>query len=96
MSRSTAKRGAVVKTAAGKTRITIRLDNAVPTWFRDQAYAAGGGSYRCVPKIVSGKRRRLDARGTSCRLGWPLPPLRPAPSAPPIESALVRPIEWQG
>ena len=53
MSRSTAKRGAVVKTAAGKTRITIRLDNAVPTWFRDQAYAAGGGSYRCVPKIVS-------------------------------------------
>src|ERR1039458_4359170 len=45
---SKAKRGPVVKTAAGKTRITIRLDNAALAWFRDQAHAAGGGSYQSL------------------------------------------------
>jgi|HubBroStandDraft_4_1064222.scaffolds.fasta_scaffold635340_1 hypothetical protein len=42
---SNAKRGPVTKTVAVKTRSTIRLDNAALAWFRDQAYAAGGGSY---------------------------------------------------
>jgi uncharacterized protein (DUF4415 family) len=41
---SKARRGAIVKPAAGKTRITIRLDNAILDWFRAQA--AGGGSYQ--------------------------------------------------
>ncbi len=41
-----AKRGAVVKAAPGKSRITIRLDNAVLDWFRKQAHAAGGGNYQ--------------------------------------------------
>jgi hypothetical protein len=42
------KRGAVLKTAPGKTRITIRLDNDVLDWFRAQVHAAGGGNYQTL------------------------------------------------
>lgn len=41
------KRGAVLK-APGKTRITIRIDDDILQWFRDQAHAAGGGSYQTM------------------------------------------------
>jgi hypothetical protein len=40
------KRGAVLKTPPGKTRITIRLDSDIIEWFRNQVHAAGGGSYQ--------------------------------------------------
>lgn len=40
------KRGAVVSSPPGKTRITIRLDNDLLDWFRDQVETAGGGSYQ--------------------------------------------------
>jgi uncharacterized protein (DUF4415 family) len=43
---SNAKRGPVVPPAPGKTRITIRLDDEVLAWFREQAHAAGGGNYQ--------------------------------------------------
>jgi uncharacterized protein (DUF4415 family) len=43
---SKAKRGPVLPPAPGKTRITIRLDDDVLAWFRDQAHAAGGGNYQ--------------------------------------------------
>jgi uncharacterized protein (DUF4415 family) len=43
---SNAKRGPVVATPKGKTRITIRLDDEVLAWFRDQVHAAGGGNYQ--------------------------------------------------
>jgi predicted solute-binding protein len=43
-----AKRGAVVPTPAGKTRITIRLDDDVLEWFREQVHASGGGSYQSL------------------------------------------------
>jgi uncharacterized protein (DUF4415 family) len=43
---SKAKRGPVVAPAPGKTRITIRLDDDVLDWFRDQADSAGGGNYQ--------------------------------------------------
>jgi uncharacterized protein (DUF4415 family) len=42
---SKGKRGAVIATQPGKTRITIRLDDDVFDWFRGQVHAAGGGSY---------------------------------------------------
>lgn len=45
---SNAKRGPVVQPAAGKTRITIRLDNAVLDWFRAQAHKAGGANYQSM------------------------------------------------
>jgi hypothetical protein len=42
------KRGAVLKTSPGKTRITIRLDDDVLEWFRRQAHASGGGNYQTL------------------------------------------------
>jgi len=42
------KRGAVVPAPPGKTRITIRLDNKILDWFRDQVHAAGGGNYQTL------------------------------------------------
>jgi uncharacterized protein (DUF4415 family) len=43
---SQGKRGAVEPLPAGKSRITIRLDNEVLEWFRDQVEEAGGGNYQ--------------------------------------------------
>ena len=34
--------------ANGKTRITIRIDNDVLEWFRNEVEAAGGGSYQTL------------------------------------------------
>ena len=60
------KRGAVLKTAAGKTRITIRLDDDVLEWFRKQAHAAGGGNYQtlvnaALREYVDSKHEPLEA-----------------------------------
>ena len=43
-----AKRGAVVATPSGKTRVTIRLDNGVLDWFRKQVDDTGGGNYQAL------------------------------------------------
>lgn len=43
---SGARRGPVFATAPGKTRITIRLDNAVLDSFRKTAHEMGGASYQ--------------------------------------------------
>jgi uncharacterized protein (DUF4415 family) len=43
---SQAKRGPVLPPSSGKTRITIRLDDDVLDWFREQAHLAGGGNYQ--------------------------------------------------
>jgi len=43
---SGAKRGAVIKAEPGKTKISIRLSNAVLEYFRDQVDKAGGGHYQ--------------------------------------------------
>ncbi len=45
---SKAKRGPIVPTPAGKTRITIRLDDEVLDWFRQQVHASGGGNYQSL------------------------------------------------
>ena len=45
---SKARRGAVIRTPRGKTRITIRIDDDVLEWFRKQVHAAGGGSYQTM------------------------------------------------
>jgi len=45
---SKAKRGAVIALPKGKTRITIRLDDEILAWFRDQVERAGGGNYQSV------------------------------------------------
>lgn len=48
---SEAKRGAVLP-AAGKTRITIYLDNDVLDAFRDMAEASGGGYQTLINKAL--------------------------------------------
>ena len=45
---SRARRGAVIAAPAGKTRITIRIDDGVLDWFRKQAHRAGGGNYQTM------------------------------------------------
>ena len=42
------KRGPVIKPPPGKSRITIRLDNDLLEWFRDQADSVGGGNYQTM------------------------------------------------
>jgi uncharacterized protein (DUF4415 family) len=43
-----ATRGAVIATPPGKVRITIRLDEDVLAWFREQVHRAGGGNYQTL------------------------------------------------
>jgi uncharacterized protein (DUF4415 family) len=42
------RRGAVLRVPPEKTRVTIRLDNDVLDWFRQQVDDAGGGSYQSL------------------------------------------------
>ena len=62
---SQGKRGAVEPIVAGKTRITIRLDDDVLTWFREQIHA-GGGNYQSLindtlRQHMEQKRESLEA-----------------------------------
>lgn len=62
---SRGKRGAVLK-ARGKTRITIRIDDDLLRWFREQAHAAGGASYQtlineALREYVQEKHEPLEA-----------------------------------
>lgn len=45
---SAARRGAVIKLEPGKTKISIRLDNAVIEYFRTQVERAGSGNYQTL------------------------------------------------
>lgn len=60
------KRGPVIKPPAGKTRITIRIDDDLLDWFRQQVHAAGGGSYQtlinaALREHVAATREPLEA-----------------------------------
>jgi uncharacterized protein (DUF4415 family) len=52
------KRGAVIRTPPGKTRITIRIDDDILETFRAQVHAAGGGSYQSL--INRALRKHLE------------------------------------
>ena len=45
---SKGRRGPVLKVPPGKTRVTIRLDEDVLEWFRQQVDDAGGGNYQTL------------------------------------------------
>jgi uncharacterized protein (DUF4415 family) len=62
---SRGKRGAVIKTPPGKTRITIRLDDDILQWFRDQVHEAGGGNYQTL--INSALREYKDGKEENLR-----------------------------
>jgi len=60
-----ANRGPVVPVPPGKTRITIRLDDDLIQWFKDQVHAAGGGNYQTLINIglreyIERKREPLE------------------------------------
>jgi uncharacterized protein (DUF4415 family) len=60
-----ARRGAVDPLPAGKTRVTIRLDNDILGWFRDQVERAGGGNYQtllnsALRSYIEGQREPLE------------------------------------
>lgn len=62
---STAQRGPVVPLPSGKSRITIRLDDDLVRWFKDQVNAAGGGNYQslinaALREYVEKKREPLE------------------------------------
>ncbi len=58
---SKAKRGPVVRVPRGKTRITIRLDDDVLKWFREQVDKAGGGNYQ---RLINDALRQYIERRT--------------------------------
>ena len=45
---SRAKRGSVIPSEPGKTKISIRIDNAVVEYFRAQVERAGTGNYQTL------------------------------------------------
>jgi uncharacterized protein (DUF4415 family) len=45
---SQGKRGAIDPAPLSKTRITIRLDDDILEWFRNQVHALGGGNYQTL------------------------------------------------
>lgn len=62
---SRGKRGAVIRTSPGKTRITIRIDDDVLQRFKNQVHKAGGGSYQtlindALRTFMDSQERRLE------------------------------------
>lgn len=49
---SRGERGPVVPVPAGKTRITIRIDDDILEWFRAQAEQRGGGNYQTMINLA--------------------------------------------
>jgi predicted DNA binding CopG/RHH family protein len=45
---SKARRGAILPVTTGKTRITIRIDDDILEWLRQQVHQAGGGNYQTL------------------------------------------------
>ena len=66
---SKAKRGPVLPAPKGKTRITIRLDDDLLGWFKEQVNAAGGGNYQTLINTALREhiRRRNEPLETTLR-----------------------------
>jgi hypothetical protein len=63
---SKGKRGPIAPIPPGKTRITIRIDDDVLAWFREQVNAAGGGNYQKLINLalrghIANRREPLEA-----------------------------------
>lgn len=62
---SKGRRGPVLKAPAGKTRVTIRLDDDILEWFRQQVDDAGSGNYQTLINealrgFIQSKRESLE------------------------------------
>ena len=60
---SKGKRGAVVRAPKGKTRITIRIDDDILDWFRNQVEEEGGGNYQTL--INAALREHINSQQES-------------------------------
>lgn len=63
---SQAKRGAAIPVPQGKTRVTIRLDDDLLDWFRNEVDKSGGGNYQTLINMalrdfVSRSREPLES-----------------------------------
>jgi uncharacterized protein (DUF4415 family) len=76
---SKGKRGAVIPTPPGKTRITIRIDTDVLDWFREQVDAAGGGSYQTMMNQALREYAERKSEGLEETLRRVLVEMLPAP-----------------
>lgn len=68
---SKGKRGAVLPVPQGKTRVTIRLDDDLLDWFRNEVEQAGGGNYQTLINLALGEfvsRRREPLESTLRRI----------------------------
>ena len=59
------KRGPVIQSPKGKTRITIRIDHDILEWFRKRVHDAGGGNYQtlinmALREYINSKRESLE------------------------------------
>lgn len=62
---SKGRRGPVLRVPPGKTRVTIRLDDDILEWFRQQVDEAGGGNYQTLINaalrgFLQGKQESLE------------------------------------
>lgn len=57
---SRATRGPIARQGTGKTRITIRLDEDILAWFREQVHRSGGGNYQTL--INAALRKHMENR----------------------------------
>jgi uncharacterized protein (DUF4415 family) len=62
---SQGKRGAIEPISPGKTRITIRLDDDILAWFREEVNQKGGGNYqtsinKALRQYIQQKRETLE------------------------------------
>ena len=62
---SKGRRGPVLRVPPGKTRVTIRLDDDILEWFRQQVDDAGGGNYQTLinevlREFMQGRRESLE------------------------------------
>ena len=66
---SKGRRGQVLKVPPGKTRVTIRLDDDVLDWFRQQVDDAGGGNYQTLinETLRSFMERKQESLETTLR-----------------------------
>ena len=80
-----ARRGAIIPAEAGKTKLSIRIDNTVIAYFRSQVEQAGSGNYQTLINdalvahiqqraVVDGVRQvvreEMAASAPRLRAGW--------------------------
>ncbi len=82
------RRGVVLRAGSNKTRITIRIDDDILQWFRDQVHKAGGGSYQTLINDAlrsfaeSATQHLADTLRRVLREELPRYGVKPAPRAP--------------